>query len=259
MSYFFIIFMVGCKSTNSIPIINMVVIITGASRGIGFATARYFAGMRDTEIIALSRNSAGLGQLATECAGLNKTSVLHPLVFDLDKFLQDPSSLMRRLPSGLSHIDILINNAGMLINKPFHQVELEEMESVFRVNLFAPALLIKELLPLMGRKGTTHVVNISSMGGFQGSMKFPGLAYYSASKASLACLTECLSGEYRDADIAFNCLALGSVQTEMLEEAFPGYRAALQPEDMAEFIGHFALTAHKQMRGKVVPVALGNP
>jgi len=237
----------------------MVAIITGASRGIGFETARYFARMKDMEIYALSRNMAGLGQLATECAGLNKSSNLHPLVFDLDAFINNPGSLLRRLPSSVRHVDILINNAGVLINKPFPEMKYEEMELLFRVNLFAPAMLIRELLPLMGNGHTTHVVNISSMGGFQGSLKFPGLSFYSASKASLACLTECLNEEFKDSDIAFNCLALGSVQTEMLEEAFPGYKAALQPAEMAEFIGHFALTAHKQMRGKVVPVSLMNP
>jgi len=237
----------------------MVVIITGASRGIGFSNARYFAGLDDIEIYALSRNGDGLGQLVTMCAGLNKTSVIHPLVFDLEKLLQDPSSLRQKLPSTISHIDILINNAGLLINKPFKQMSLEEMERIFRVNFFAPAILIRELLHLMGRKGTTHVVNISSMGGFQGSMKFPGLSYYSASKAALACLTECLHEEFKESGIAFNCLALGSVQTEMLGEAFPGYKAQLNPDEMAEFIGHFALTAHKRMRGRVVPVSVGNP
>jgi 3-oxoacyl-[acyl-carrier protein] reductase len=237
----------------------MVILITGTSRGIGFETAKYFARLKDTEIFALSRNKAGLGQLATECAGLHKSSRLHPLVFDLDDFLRDPSSLIKKLPRDIRHIDILINNAGILINKPFQLVTLEEMERIFRVNFFAPAVLIRELMPFMGKNGITHVVNISSMGGFQGSVKFPGLSYYSASKASLACLTECLSEEFKDTDVAFNCLSLGSVQTEMLEEAFPGYKAQLKPEEMAEFIGHFALTAHKQMRGKVIPVSLLNP
>jgi short-subunit dehydrogenase len=237
----------------------MVVIITGSSRGIGFATAKYFAGQDNTEIYALSRNRAGLGQLATECAGLNKTSVLHPMVFDLDDFLMNPLSLLKKLTKRIKHVDILINNAGILINKPFTEISLEEMETLFRVNLFAPSVLIRELLPLMGKKGSTHVINISSMGGFQGSMKFPGLSYYSASKASLACMTECLNEEFKTTDITFNCLALGSVQTEMLEEAFPGYKAPLLPSEMAEFIGHFARTAHKHMRGKVVPVSLVNP
>jgi 3-oxoacyl-[acyl-carrier protein] reductase len=237
----------------------MVIMITGASRGIGFETAKYFSRVKNTEIYALSRNKTGLGQLATECAGLHKTSQLHPLVFDLDNFLLNPGSIRKKIPSRISHIDILINNAGILIKKPFQDMELEEAEKIFRINFFAPAMLIRELTPWLGKQGTSHVVNISSMGGFQGSQKFPGLSYYSASKASLACLTECLSEEYKEKHIVFNCLALGSVQTEMLEEAFPGYRAGLKPEEIAEFIGHFALTAHKHMQGKVIPVALANP
>jgi 3-oxoacyl-[acyl-carrier protein] reductase len=237
----------------------MVVMITGASRGIGFEVAKYFARLKQTDVYALSRNKAGLGQLATECAGLNKSSKVHPLVFDLDSFLENPGSLMKRLPPEIEHIDILINNAGLLINKPFLETDLVEIGQLFRINCFAPALLIRQLMPLMRGKQPAHVVNISSMGGFQGSMKFPGIAYYSASKAALACLTECLSEEFKNTEVIFNCLALGSVQTEMLEEAFPGYQAPLQPEEMAEFIGHFALTAHKQMRGKVIPVSVTNP
>jgi 3-oxoacyl-[acyl-carrier protein] reductase len=236
----------------------MVILITGASRGIGFETAKYFARMKDTEIFALSRNRMGLGQLASECAGLNKTSHLHPLVFDLEQFLLEPGALMHKLPAGL-HIDILINNAGFLVNKPFAETTPDEAERVFRVNFFAPAMLIRELLPTMGGNSTSHVVNISSMGGYQGSMKFPGLSYYSASKAALAVLTECLNEEMQEQQVAFNCLALGSVQTEMLEEAFPGYQAQQKPEDIAEFIGHFALTAHRHMRGKVIPVSTQNP
>jgi 3-oxoacyl-[acyl-carrier protein] reductase len=236
----------------------MVILITGASRGIGFETAKYFARLKDTEIYALSRNRQGLGQLASECAGLNKTSFLHPLVFDLEHFLTEPGSLMAKLPKGV-HIDILINNAGLLVNKAFADTVLEEAERVFRVNFFAPAMLIRELLPAMGGNSLSHVVNISSMGGFQGSIKFPGLSYYSASKASLAVLTECLNEELQEQQVAFNCLALGSVQTEMLEEAFPGYQAQQKPEDIAEFIGHFALTAHRHMRGKVIPVSIQNP
>ncbi|MBN1142985.1 MAG: SDR family oxidoreductase [Bacteroidales bacterium] len=237
----------------------MVVMITGASRGIGFETALYFARLDNTEIFALSRNQAGLGQLASECAGLNKSSQVHPLVYDLDLFAENPDSLLKRLPVTVSHIDILINNAGVLINKPFLETDLDEIQRLFYTNCFAPALLIRHLMPFLGGKTVSHVVNISSMGGFQNSMKFPGLAYYSASKAALACLTECLSEELKDSKVVFNCLALGAVQTEMLEEAFPGYKAPLKASEMAEFIGHFARTAHKQMRGKIIPVSLTNP
>jgi NAD(P)-dependent dehydrogenase (short-subunit alcohol dehydrogenase family) len=97
------------------------------------------------------------------------------------------------------------------------------------------------------------------MGGVQGTVKFPGLSAYSSSKAALAGLTECLAIEFQDKDIAVNCLALGAVQTEMLQEAFPGFKAPVSPDKMAEFIGNFVLTAHHFMNGKVLPISLSTP
>jgi NAD(P)-dependent dehydrogenase (short-subunit alcohol dehydrogenase family) len=108
------------------------------------------------------------------------------------------------------------------------------------------------------QKGS-HIVNISSMGGYQGTSKYPGLSYYSASKAALAILSECLAVEFRELGIKVNCLALGSVQTEMFSEAFPGHRASVSAEDMGEFIAEFALTGHKVFNGKILPVAISNP
>jgi NAD(P)-dependent dehydrogenase (short-subunit alcohol dehydrogenase family) len=120
-------------------------------------------------------------------------------------------------------------------------------------------MLIRELLPFMGRAGDTHIVNIGSMGGFQGSSKYPGLSFYSASKAAIANLTESLAVEFCNTKIFVNCLALGAVQTEMLAQAFPGYKAPIKPEEMAGFIGDFALHGHQFMNGKILPVALSNP
>jgi short-subunit dehydrogenase len=97
------------------------------------------------------------------------------------------------------------------------------------------------------------------MGGFQGSMKFAGLSAYSTSKAALCSFTELFSEEYKDSTIAMNCLCLGSVQTEMLEEAFPGYQAPLNPEQISEYISDFTLSAHKFMKGKIIPLSLTNP
>jgi len=105
----------------------------------------------------------------------------------------------------------------------------------------------------------SHVVTISSMGGVQGTMKFAGLSAYSSSKGAVITLSELLSEEYKDRGIAFNVLALGSVQTEMLAEAFPGYQAPVSAAEMATYIFDFTLTGHKFYNGKVLPVSSTTP
>jgi NAD(P)-dependent dehydrogenase (short-subunit alcohol dehydrogenase family) len=133
----------------------------------------------------------------------------------------------------------------------------EEARMIMETNFFGPASLIRVVKPLM--PSGSHIVNISSMGGYQGSSKYRGLSYYSASKAALACLTECLATEFTGLGISVNCLALGSVQTEMINEAFPGYKAPVDAKQMAEYISGFALTGHKFFNGKILPVAVSNP
>jgi NAD(P)-dependent dehydrogenase (short-subunit alcohol dehydrogenase family) len=97
------------------------------------------------------------------------------------------------------------------------------------------------------------------MGGFQGSLKFPGLAAYSTSKAALCSFTEMFAEEYKASGIHMNCLCLGAVQTEMLAKAFPGYVAPTSPEQMAAFIMNFALHSGQQLNGKIIPVSSTNP
>ncbi|MCH7657962.1 MAG: SDR family oxidoreductase [Bacteroidetes bacterium] len=159
----------------------------------------------------------------------------------------------------MKSVDILINNAGFLRNIAFAETNSDTAERTFNINFFVPAQLIRLLLPLMGKNSRSHIVNISSMGGVQGSAKFPGLAYYSASKAALACLTECLAEEYKEHNIAFNCLALGAAQTEMLEEAFPGYKAPVTAKEMAVLVSDFAVKGQKYFNGKIIPVSGSTP
>jgi NAD(P)-dependent dehydrogenase (short-subunit alcohol dehydrogenase family) len=90
-------------------------------------------------------------------------------------------------------------------------------------------------------------------------MKFAGLSAYSTSKAAVASLTELLAEEYKESGIAFNCLCLGAVQTEMLEKAFPGYQAPLNPVEVAKYIADFTQNAHNYLKGKIIPVSLTNP
>ena len=154
-------------------------------------------------------------------------------------------------------VDILINNSGSLTNKPFKNTSLSEFKSIYDVNLFGVVALTKAIIPFMKKEG--HVLNISSMGGIQGSSKFPGLSAYSSSKGALITLTELLAEEYKETGPSFNVLALGAVQTEMLDEAFPGYKAQTTAAEMAQYIMEFSLTGNRMYNGKVLQVSKSTP
>jgi 3-oxoacyl-[acyl-carrier protein] reductase len=225
--------------------VQKTIVITGASRGIGFALAQQAAADGHT-VITITRNSAPL----------ENTKGITPFSVDLT----DTAALsdgVEQIKSRFEKVDVLINNAGVLINRPFAQTSQADFQTTFSVNFFAVAALTQALLPHIDPTG--HIVNISSMGGVLGSAKFPGLAAYSSSKGALITLTELLAEEYKATGPAFNALALGAVQTEMLADAFPGYTAPVTPEKMAEYILKFALEGHQFYNGKVLPVALSTP
>ena len=222
------------------------IIITGTSRGIGFELVKLFA-REGHQVLALSRNSEPV-------QSLNLPNV-QTLPFDLG----NPADF-EKLNEFLNQwhvVDVLINNAGRFLVKPFSETTAEEFESVYKVNVFGVAEITKTVLPLMGQEG--HVVTVSSMGGVQGSLKFPGLSAYSSSKGAVITLTELLAEEYKETGPSFNVLALGAVQTEMLEEAFPGYKAPVTAAEMATYIKDFALTGHKLYNGKMLQVSNSTP
>lgn len=228
------------------------ILITGASRGIGFDTVLELAKNPNHRIYALSRNKVQLQKLV-QLVGEKHANVF-ALPFDLTAV--EPFGNVKL---DIKKIDILINNAGLLINKPFSALEMHDWRAIFEVNLFGVVRLVKWLLPLLLEADGAHIINIGSMGGVQGTSKFPGLSAYSASKAALANLTECLAEELKEQKIYCNCLALGAVQTEMLASAFPGYKAPVESKDMAQFVAQFCLTAHQFMNGKILPVSVSTP
>jgi short-subunit dehydrogenase len=231
----------------------MNIIITGASRGIGFELVKILAKHKQNHIVAISRNGKALKELAAECLRLYPDSKVIPYEFDLNQFEFYPF-IVQRLETFIHKCDVLINNAGKLVNKPFNKFDPAEFDDTFNVNVKSPFFLTQALLPLLN-KGA-HVVNIGSIGGVQGSKKFPGLAAYSASKGALAVLTEALAEEFTEQEIKVNCLALGSVQTEMFTRAFPGAKAFQNPVQIAHFISDFAINGHKYFNGKVVQVSV---
>ena len=157
----------------------------------------------------------------------------------------------------MSSIDILINNAGQIVNKPFHDIDVNDLQNSYGTNVFGPIFMIQNLQNMFSKEA--HIINIGSMGGFQGSQKFPGLSAYSSAKAALSCLTECLQEEYSSKSWSFNCLCLGAVQTEMLNEAFPDYQAPHSSDEMASFIYRFAKEDGKFFKGKILPVSISTP
>lgn len=234
----------------------MNIIITGASGGIGYETAKYFCQSGNHSIIVIARSREKLVKLQKECHVVNPESTVTPLPFDLSQ-KDFTETLIPEIRKVVDSVDILINNAGKLVNKPVKEFTDQDFDSIFEVNVKSPFRLIRDLLPMMNTE--SHIVNISSMGGYQGSAKFPGLSLYSASKGALAILTECLAEELKDREIKVNCLALGAVQTEMLSRAFPGYKAPLTSAEMAEFLGDFAVNGHRFFNGKILPVSVSTP
>lgn len=223
------------------------IIVTGTSRGIGFELVKLFAN-QGHNVLALSRNDKNIRDLNLD----NVTA----FAFDLSKDA-DYKRVEDFITSNWKQVDVLINNAGALLNKPFSETAMVDFEAVYKTNVFGVAEMTRIVLPFMN-KGS-HVVTISSMGGVQGSMKFAGLAAYSSSKGAVITLTELLAQEYNETGIAFNVLALGAVQTEMLEEAFPGYEAPTTALEMAEYISDFSFNGNKYYNGKLLQVSNSTP
>lgn len=233
------------------------IVVTGASRGIGFDTALHLckAGHR---VIALARSTSALETLYNTAAASGCATHLVVIPVDITS-AQHLDEFVHRVGTISPVIDVLINNAGALVNKPFTEITGEDLHHVYDVNVFAPFTLTQKLFPLLKKCKSAHVVNIGSVGGVNGTAKFPGLSAYSSSKAAIGVLSEVLAEEFKELGISVNCLALGAAQTEMLAKAFPGYKAPLNSSEMAEYVAWFAINGHKYFNGKVLPVAVSTP
>jgi NAD(P)-dependent dehydrogenase (short-subunit alcohol dehydrogenase family) len=222
------------------------IIVTGTSRGIGLELALQFAS-KGHHVLALSRT---IPQTLLGNKNISCLSVDLAIESDLQKVSDYISTTWKQ-------VDAIVHNAGSLLLKPFSETSQADFESIYKVNVFGVANLTRVALPYL-QKGS-HVVTISSMGGIQGSLKFAGLAAYSSSKGAVITLSELLAEEYKEQGIAFNVLALGAVQTEMLEEAFPGYQAPISAANMAQYIVDFTINGNQYYNGKVLEVSSTNP
>ena len=222
-----------------------IIVVTGSNKGIGRELA-FQAAEKGHRVFALSRN----------VTSLQATSGVIPLQVDLSD-TKDVQQAVNEIRVTTDTVDVLINNAGILLHKPFLETTSEDFHQVFETNVFGLVSITQALLPFM--KVNSHVVNISSMGGIGGSSKFAGLSAYSSSKGAVSILTELLAEEFRATGPKFNALALGAVQTEMLTQAFPEFKAPIQANEMADYILQFALEGHRYFNGKVLPVSSSTP
>lgn len=223
------------------------IIITGTSRGIGYELVQILA-EQGHQILALSRNEKPI------------TNLRLPNVTALSCDLGQENEIKKALnyvKQNWEAVDVLIHNAGLFLKQDFADTQLKAVQKVYDVNVFAVFNLTHQLMPFLHKQ--SHVITISSMGGVQGSVKFPGLAAYSSSKAAVISLTELLAEEYKENGPSFNVLALGAVQTEMLEEAFPGFEAPVTAAEMGSYIANFALTGHQFYNGKLLQVSNSTP
>ncbi|MFY7844734.1 SDR family oxidoreductase [Chryseobacterium gambrini] len=232
----------------------MNIIVTGTSRGIGYDTVLELSKNNNNKIIAISRDMAGLEGLKQKCYG-NYGNEIHIISYDIT----DNQTKLKNELKYYESIDILINNAGLLINKPFLDLSIEEWQETFSVNLFGVVKIIQSIFDKMIKSEYAHIVNIGSMGGMSIAQKFAGLSAYSGSKSALTNLTECLAEEFKDYKISTNCLCLGAVDTEMLRIAFPECKDSFQSEDIAKFICDFSLKYAKLFNGKIIPVSFTTP
>jgi short-subunit dehydrogenase len=231
------------------------VLITGASRGIGYETAKFFA-KKNHALFLIARDLKKLKKIKDEIREINSELPCQIMSFDLLD-LDKIQSLASNIKNKFGFIDIIIHNGGSLIKKNFIDMNKEDLINSFTVNYFSPFLITQKIIPNLTK--TAHVVFISSVGGVNGTVKFPGLSSYSPSKGALITLTECLAEEFKMSKLRFNCLALGAVQTDMLKKAFPGYEAPLSPEEMATFIFDFSMKGGDFFNGKVLPISTTTP
>ena len=219
----------------------------------GRATVEILSENRENRILVTGRNKNALTSLKESSVNKN----ISTFVSETPLTEESLESLKNHLKRENIKLNVLINFAGILYKSPFAESEELKAREIIETNFFGPALLIRQLIPFFG--SGSHIVNIGSMGGFQGSIKFPGLSWYSASKAALASLTESLAAEFTEMGISVNCICPGAVQTEMLEEAFPGYKALVSASEAGTFIADFAINGNRYFNGKILPFSLSTP
>ena len=203
---------------------DQVVLITGASNGIGRCLAIDFAA-RGAIVVGCGRSLERLQALASE---LQRTSPLSTAVKCDVTQLDQVHAMVTKALSEFGKIDILINNAGIGMRKPFVETPIHAIEELMKINYLGVVYCAHEVLPSMIARGSGHIVNISSVAGKIGTLNFAG---YCASKFALNGLSECLYHELKPLGIDVSVICPGAVRTDFAK-AF----ADMPPKSPAAFV-----------------------
>jgi NAD(P)-dependent dehydrogenase (short-subunit alcohol dehydrogenase family) len=220
-----------------------VAVVTGASSGIGRATAELFAA-RGAKVALLARSAAKLEKLVAKHEG--RVLAVAGDVADL----ADVERLFSMTETRFGKCDVLVNNAGMIDVGPLVDTTLEQWQRMFDVNVHGVFLTCRRALPSMIARRNGAIVNVASISGVPGPDKFPGWVSYCASKGAVISMTESLAVEVKDSGVRVNAISPGSVDTPMWAEASGGAPASMTPEEIGEMILFLASDRSRPMNGQ---------
>lgn len=206
-------------------------LVTGASRGIGAATAHALAAAGGAVVVA-ARDGDAIDAVAETIRATGGDAIAVPTDVgrpeDVDRLFDAVNEI--------GPLAALVNAAGVLTPVPFEDTTTEIWERTLRINLTGAFLCCRAAFTAMRAAGEGRIVNIASLSGVYATEKFPGLAAYNVSKYGVIGLTEAIATEGRELGISAICLSPGAVDTEMLRQANPKLRPGLTPTDVGELI-----------------------
>jgi NAD(P)-dependent dehydrogenase (short-subunit alcohol dehydrogenase family) len=219
-----------------------VAVVTGASSGIGRATAEMFASL-GARVAAFARTRTRLEELARNSKNIIAIEGDAAQEKDIDR-------LFGECESRLGACAILVNSAGMIDPERLVKTTQDRWDRMFAVNVRSIFLTCRRALPGMIERRGGSIVNVASISGVPGPEKFPGFVSYCASKAAVIGLTEALAVEVKEDGIRVNCLSPGSVDTPMWTAAGGGAPAAMTPQEIAKTILFLATDDSRPMNGQ---------
>ncbi|UCE60892.1 MAG: SDR family oxidoreductase [Phycisphaerales bacterium] len=222
-------------------------IITGASRGIGLATALRFA-RSGCNVVASARDVSALGQVAEQIKAAGGRCEI--IAGDIGQS-ESANQLIAAAVEHFGRVDILVNNAGFAVLKPVEETTPDDVENSLRVNVQAVFNTTKAVWPVMKQQKGGVIVNVSSVASVD---PFPGFSVYGASKAWVNLFTLATANEGRDLGIRAMAVAPGAVETQMLREHVPDFPAeqTLDPDAVAAVIESFCCDDMAYVTGQTI-------